>query len=202
MIGDHAFFDHDVAKNSNNPPPLGKTPGKNANHSDFAFLGGDLAKADDKPRPVGKNSREKRQSWPSRFLGSRSCQTQRQSATIGKNPSGNRQSWPFRFAWTALLPKFPTGWEKFQGKPPIMAIPQNSDDRIGRTIRVGEGGEENPAFGEAECRSQVRAAAEPVRDALVLPIQHDDPRQSDAGLRFPTWPVNVPLTSSLRPRSR
>ena len=73
-----------------------------------------------------KKPRQTRQSWPSRFswieIASKPATTQR---SPGKNSSGSRHSWPSRFIQPRCRlsqRQTATVWEKFLGKPPIMAI--------------------------------------------------------------------------------
>ena len=54
-----------------------------------------------------------------------------------------------------------------------MAISRRGGEGIGETRGVGEGGEENRALGEPECRSKTRGAAELIRD--LLPGDRRDP---------------------------
>ena len=51
----------------------------------------------------------------------------------------------------------------------MMATSRKWVKRIGETTEVGEGGEENPALVEAECRSQLRGTPETMTELLAFP---------------------------------
>ena len=144
--GDHAFFRSRSRQSRQRPANgLGKISAEDANHGHYALFDHPCAKNSDNP-PLGKLQRKPPIMAATLFL-DRDHAKASTTHTGWENSWGKRQSWPFGLFPIAIVPK-PAATrelrEKLQGKTPIMAIPEESGDRAKATLRLGEGGEENP----------------------------------------------------------